>query len=167
MEGKGATKPINWFVRSLVEMLSDARNSDIITWEPSGASFALHDIPRLCSEVLPRYFRHSNFSSFSRSLCFYSFKKITGDGYASVKGHLEYRHPYFIRGASDDVLAKVVRRTNVTGLKQLSAQEVRKRDRTQLLLERIEGALKGVGPSDSGDAEPSGPAGRQGCGGGS
>lgn len=51
-------------------------HSSIISWQPDGESFVIHSQSLLGSEVLVKYFRHSNFTSFIRQLNLYGFKKI-------------------------------------------------------------------------------------------
>jgi hypothetical protein len=64
-------RPLASFLRSLYTLCCDS-DEDVVTWAKAGASFVIKDMPRFCADVLPAYFRHSNFSSFSRQLNFYS-----------------------------------------------------------------------------------------------
>ena len=40
----------------------------------------MNNPPQLAAEILPKYFRHSRFSSFQRQLNNFGFKKIEGKG---------------------------------------------------------------------------------------
>jgi len=66
------------FLRKLVEILSDATNFSIIEWKES--RIHVYDPEALCSTVLPRYFRHTKYSSFQRQLNYFGFKKTEGKG---------------------------------------------------------------------------------------
>ena len=59
--------PVAEFLFQLTKMLTD-NNSEFIEW--SNASIYVHDPPGLEKNILPKYFRHSNYSSFvSLLLC--------------------------------------------------------------------------------------------------
>lgn len=54
------------FPESLYAILSNDTMSTIITWMPHGRSFKILNSALFSSQVLPRYYRHSNLSSFLR-----------------------------------------------------------------------------------------------------
>ena len=66
--------------------------------------------------------QHSNFSSLSRQLCFYNFRKVSKNSSGGVKC-VEYSHPYFQRGRPD-LLPLIVRKTNTTASAQLEGEGV-------------------------------------------
>ena len=73
----GVRKGLPQFVRKLVEILETAPKQ-IVEWTRDGTAFAVHNLPRFCSEVLGRHFRSSQFNSFMRQLNFYNFRKVEG-----------------------------------------------------------------------------------------
>jgi len=92
------------FILKLYELVSDPSTDDLCTWTENGDSFVVLEPGRFTSEILPRYFKHHNFSSFVRQLNQYAFNKCS-----CVR--LEYRNPNFLRGRFD-LLAQIERRPN-------------------------------------------------------
>ncbi|XP_059275603.1 heat shock factor protein HSF30-like [Lycium ferocissimum] len=72
-------------------MVEDPNTNSIICWSPSGTSFVIWDHIRFSFHFLPKYFKHTNMSSFTCQLNNYGFKKI---------GHqkLEYENYWFLEG---------------------------------------------------------------------
>ncbi|CAG8774241.1 15541_t:CDS:2, partial [Acaulospora morrowiae] len=86
------------FLNKLYNMVNDPQSNDLIIWSEAGNSFLgvyirllndftgnvpnrklLHSVKRpqdFAKEVLPRFFKHNNFSSFVRQLNMYGFHKI-------------------------------------------------------------------------------------------
>ncbi|WMV46881.1 hypothetical protein MTR67_040266 [Solanum verrucosum] len=52
-------------------MVEDESTDGLISWNQSEKSFIIWDVPKFSSELLPKYFKHSNFSSFIRQLNIY------------------------------------------------------------------------------------------------
>lgn len=48
----------------------------IIHWHPDGGAFKIADLPRFEREIIPKYFRHTQFSSVKRQLNLYGFRLI-------------------------------------------------------------------------------------------
>ncbi|KAL3795636.1 hypothetical protein HJC23_002043 [Cyclotella cryptica] len=69
--------PVAEFLFQLTKMLTDD-NSEYIEWKNS--SILVHDPPGLEKRILPKYFRHSNYSSFQRQMNYFGFRKIAGKG---------------------------------------------------------------------------------------
>ncbi|KAI6679654.1 hypothetical protein NL676_033535 [Syzygium grande] len=67
MEGLGKARPAP-FLRKTCEMVSDPDTDRVVSWGSSWDSFVVGDEHEFSKQVLPRYFKHSNFSSFIRQL---------------------------------------------------------------------------------------------------
>lgn len=65
------------FMFLLKKILSD-ESCSIISW--SNGFVCIHDPNELATSILPKYFRHSNFSSFQRQLNYFGFRKVSGKG---------------------------------------------------------------------------------------
>mmetsp|Transcript_37801 Transcript_37801/g.58544 ORF Transcript_37801/g.58544 Transcript_37801/m.58544 type:complete len:200 (+) Transcript_37801:1-600(+) len=88
------------FVQKTFTFVSDPRY-DSVTWTNNGESFAITNPEKFQKQVLPRYFKHANISSFVRQLNTYGFKKAYPESY-------EFAHPFFLQGRKD--LLPTVRR---------------------------------------------------------
>jgi hypothetical protein len=49
-------------------MVDDSTCDDIVSWTENGTQFTIHQTNEFASELLPKYFKHRNFSSFVRQL---------------------------------------------------------------------------------------------------
>ncbi|KAL3635919.1 hypothetical protein CASFOL_020466 [Castilleja foliolosa] len=80
------------FLVKCYEMVNDESTDELISWSESNDSFIIWDESKFSSQLLPKYFKHNNFSSFVRQLNIYGFKKIDTDNWqfaneAFIKGH--------------------------------------------------------------------------------
>jgi len=80
------------FPQKLMEILADASNTDSISWLPHGKAFVIRNRKTFSSVVLPKYFRKTKYTSFTRKLNRWNFARIT-------KGPEQgsYFHKYFQR----------------------------------------------------------------------
>ena len=81
---------------SLTNYISSTLNCCLFTqsWQPHGRAFKIHDRKRFATEVMPRFFKQSKFSSFTRQLRIYGFSRISCPG--PDKG--AYYHEACLRG---------------------------------------------------------------------
>ncbi|SCU91740.1 LAME_0E13630g1_1 [Lachancea meyersii CBS 8951] len=90
----------NDFVRKLFKILEDGQYTRIVKWTEDGDSFVVLDTNAFTTQILPRHFKHSNFSSFVRQLNKYDFHKVkrtTEEKQMSQYGEhsWEFKHPFF------------------------------------------------------------------------
>ncbi|GLE04584.1 hypothetical protein PINS_up013553 [Pythium insidiosum] len=89
-------KEIAPFLKSLRCML-DHESDDIIRWTPDGRAFEIHDLERMTESILPKYFKHSKYTSFQRQLNYFNFRKWT----KSKAVVCTFSNPCFVRDAPD------------------------------------------------------------------
>lgn len=95
----------NTFVHKLYNMVVDSHYQHLISWAYTGSSFIVCNIMEFSRDVLPKHFKHNNFSSFVRQLNMYGFHKVN----KSPRGHRtlaenqiwEFSHPKFLRNRPD------------------------------------------------------------------
>ncbi|KAK9118079.1 hypothetical protein Scep_016172 [Stephania cephalantha] len=76
-------------------MVDDRATDSTISWSPNDPSFVIWDVSAVEQELLPKYFKHNNFSSFIRQLNTYGFRKtnpdrweFANDGFVMDQKHL-------------------------------------------------------------------------------
>lgn len=66
------------FPQRLMEILScDDEYSDVISWIPNGAAFVIYKKKKFSTDVLPKFFKQSKFTSFTRKLNRWGFIRVT------------------------------------------------------------------------------------------
>lgn len=65
------------FPETLFDIVSHEDHSHIVSWLPHGKGFVIHDKRRFASLILPRYFDGAKFTSFTRRLKRWSFRRIS------------------------------------------------------------------------------------------
>ncbi|CAJ1968747.1 unnamed protein product [Sphenostylis stenocarpa] len=71
--------PVPPFLSKTFDLVDDPSLDPIISWGSTGFSFVVWDPLEFARIVLPRHFKHNNFSSFVRQLNTYGFRKIDTD----------------------------------------------------------------------------------------
>ncbi|KAM0858135.1 hypothetical protein ACQ4PT_048020 [Festuca glaucescens] len=67
MDGLGEAGPTP-FLNKTYEVVDDHSTDTVVSWGVAGNSFVVWDAQAFSMVLLPRYFKHSNFSSFVRQL---------------------------------------------------------------------------------------------------
>jgi hypothetical protein len=93
-----STKEPN-FPAKLHAILSNPEYEDIVSWFPHGRSFRILRLQEFEERILPKYFRHGRYPSFTRQLNGWGFHRVNeGPEYNS------HYHELFVRGRPDFAL---------------------------------------------------------------
>lgn len=113
------------FAKKLFQLLQDKAHVSTVSWSPAGDSFVIWDMTAFTNDVLPRYFKHSNFSSFVRQLNKYDFHKVKlpSELKSKTPNVWEFQHPDFTRtnaSGLDSIKRKVPTKREGTGAESVS-----------------------------------------------
>ena len=75
---RAKTRKPESFLSKLFDILNNTNNNSAISWDSEGKKIVISDIVKLCNEVLPKFYKHKNYSSFIRQLNLYGFHKTRG-----------------------------------------------------------------------------------------
>lgn len=95
------------FLSKLHDILSDTIYNEIIHWDADGKRIIIADVIELCNLILPKFYKHHNYSSFVRQLNMYGFHKSKG----IIKSGEGYEHESFCKDSTKDEINQM-NRTN-------------------------------------------------------
>ena len=93
------------FLLKLYTILETPEYKNIINWSEDGKYFSILNLHDFTENILPKFYKHNNFSSFVRQLNMYDFHKKR----SNQNEHI-FQHPKFIKGNQD--LIKTIKRKN-------------------------------------------------------
>ena len=91
------------FLLKLYQILENKEYKDIIEWSEDGKYFMIKNLHDFTENILPKYYKHNNYSSFIRQLNMYDFHKRKGNPNEHI-----FEHKNFIKDRKD--LLKLIKR---------------------------------------------------------
>ncbi|KAG8384385.1 hypothetical protein BUALT_Bualt04G0112600 [Buddleja alternifolia] len=82
------------FLTKTYHLVDDRSTDDVVSWNEGGTAFVVWKTAEFAKDLLPKYFKHNNFSSFVRQLNTYGFRKIVPDKW-------EFANENFKRGQKE------------------------------------------------------------------
>lgn len=114
----GITVPFPLKLHEMLDQIEEDGLASVISWQPHGRCFVVHDQKRFASDVMVKYFRQTKFASFQRQLNLYGFNRLT-----SGRDKGGYYNELFLR--SKRFLCHRIQRIKIkgTGVRKASSPE--------------------------------------------
>jgi hypothetical protein len=79
------------FAQKLFDVLESPYHTDVVKWLPGGKAFIVLDKRRFANEILPSYFKESQYTSFTRKLSRWKFTRVSRGPYMGAYYHKNFR----------------------------------------------------------------------------
>ncbi|KAM6426929.1 heat shock factor protein 3-like isoform 1-T1 [Liasis olivaceus] len=126
--GSPGASSVPGFLAKLWALVEDPGSDDVISWSRNGQNFCILDEQRFAKELLPKYFKHNNLSSFIRQLNIYGFRKVialeNGMITSDKNPAIEFQHPFFKRGKAD-LLANIKRKSTLSQVSTVRPEDLK------------------------------------------
>ncbi|GAV68925.1 HSF_DNA-bind domain-containing protein [Cephalotus follicularis] len=129
------------FLTKTFQLVDDPTFNDLISWNDDGTTFIVWRPAEFARDLLPKCFKHNNFSSFVRQLNTYGFRKVVPDRW-------EFANDCFRRGEKGllrDIQRRKICQSQVTSGTTAAAATV--------TMAAVPAVTVAVSPSNSGDEQ--------------
>ncbi|ESQ39708.1 hypothetical protein EUTSA_v10000950mg [Eutrema salsugineum] len=96
-ENSGGSSSLPPFLTKTYEMVDDSSSDSIVSWSDNNKSFIVKNPADFSRDLLPRFFKHKNFSSFIRQLNTYGFRKIDPEKWEFANDDFVRGQPYLMK----------------------------------------------------------------------
>uniref|UniRef100_A0A1J3F390 Heat stress transcription factor A-4c n=1 Tax=Noccaea caerulescens TaxID=107243 RepID=A0A1J3F390_NOCCA len=96
-ENNGASSSLPPFLTKTYEMVDDSSSDSIVSWSDNSKSFIVKNPAEFSKDLLPRFFKHKNFSSFIRQLNTYGFRKVDPEKWEFANDDFVRGQPYLMK----------------------------------------------------------------------
>lgn len=76
------------FLSKTYDMVDDPATDAVVSWSSANNSFIVWNPPEFARDVLPKYFKHNNFSSFVRQLNTYRLNGVEKGKFGKIAGQM-------------------------------------------------------------------------------
>ncbi|CAM8884457.1 unnamed protein product [Rhodiola kirilowii] len=88
------------FLTKTYQLVEDPSTDNLISWSEDGSSFVIWRPAEFAKDLLPKFFKHNNLSSFVRQLNTYGFRKVAGDNWTFTNEFFRRGERKLLRGIS-------------------------------------------------------------------